>query len=68
MPTTYIEVDNASGGIVRRHVQDIMGGMHIPIAPILERLPLFYSLPKLHKTPYGSRFIAASSMYHKATF
>ena len=26
-----------------------------------ERLPSFYWLPKLHKTPYGTRFIAASN-------
>ena len=26
-----------------------------------EQLPSFYWLPKLHKKPYGSRFIAASN-------
>ena len=57
---TYKWVDSASG-VVRRHAQDIMGGMHIPIPPGMEKLPSFYWLPKLHKTPYGSRFIAASN-------
>ena len=28
-----------------------------------EHLPSFYWLPKLHKKPYGSRFIAASNKY-----
>ena len=27
-----------------------------------EYLPSFYWLPKLHKTPYGTRFIAASNV------
>ena len=58
MSTTYIEVDNASGATLRRHVQDMMGGLHIPIAPIFERLPSFYWLPKL---PFRSRFIAATN-------
>ena len=61
VPSTYVEVGGASGDIIRKHVVDIGGGMHIPIAPVMEKLPSFYWLPKLHKTPYGSRFIAASS-------
>lgn len=33
---------------------------HITLKPELACLPSFYWLPKLHKNPYGSRFIAAS--------
>ena len=38
-----------------------MRGMQIPIKPEMEKLPSFYWLLKLHKTPYGNRFIAASN-------
>ena len=47
---TYVEVDNANGELVRRNVQDMMGGMHIPIPSVMEKLPSFYWLPKLYKT------------------
>ena len=37
-----------------------MRNYHIVVKPELECLPSFYWLPKLHKQPYGNRFIAAS--------
>ena len=33
----------------------------IQVQSDLQQLPSLYWLPKLHKTPYGSRFIAASN-------
>ena len=33
----------------------------VDVSPEQEELPSFYWLPKLHKTPYGTRFIAASN-------
>ena len=37
-----------------------MSNNHITVKPELQCLPSFYWLPKLHKRPYGNRFIAAS--------
>ena len=58
---TYVVTDSLGVDIVRKHVDDIVRGMQIPIKPEMEKLPSFYWLPKLHKTPYGNRFIAASN-------
>ena len=38
-----------------------MNTNNIKIPEIMIQLPTFYWLPKMHKTPVGSRFIAASS-------
>ena len=35
--------------------------VNIVVEPEHEDLPSFYWLPKLHKNPYGKRFIAASN-------
>ena len=48
--------DNLS--IVCRHLE-YMQSKGITAPSIMEELPSLYWLPKLHKTPYGSRFIAA---------
>ena len=47
--------------IVNKHLEDIVGKMRIPVKENMEQLPSFYWLPKLHKTPCGSRFIAVSN-------
>ena len=46
--------------IISRHL-DYMLRNEIEIQEQHEQLPSFYWLPKLHKHPYGSRFIAASN-------
>ena len=38
-----------------------MSSNNIKIPEVMTQLPSFYWLPKMHKTPTGSRFIAASS-------
>ena len=46
--------------VVNRHVA-YMRDRGIQVQSDLQQLPSLYWLPKLHKTPYGSRFIAASN-------
>ena len=46
--------------IISRHL-DYMVKNEIDVQEQHEQLPSFYWLPKLHKKPYGSRFIAASN-------
>ena len=57
---TYKEVHNNSVNIISRHL-DYMVKNDIDVQEQHEELPSFYWLPKLHKKPYGSRFIAASN-------
>ena len=46
--------------IVSEHLQ-FMTSNKIDVEHDLRTLPSFYWLPKLHKQPYGARFIAASN-------
>ena len=46
--------------IVSEHLQ-FMRSNKINVEHDLRTLPSFYWLPKLHKQPYGARFIAASN-------
>ena len=46
--------------VLAAHV-DYMNGQNINVPTALRNLPSFYWLPKMHKNPIGSRFIAASS-------
>ena len=57
---TYKEVHSDCVNIISRHL-DYMMRNEIEIQEQHEQLPSFYWLPKLHKNPYGSRFIAASN-------
>ena len=57
---TYKEVYNNGVNIISRHL-DYMVKNDIDVQEQHERLPSFYWLLKLHKKPYGSRFIAASN-------
>ena len=58
--STYKKVHSDSANVVCRHVDYLMRN-GIEIQAQHEQLPSFYWLPKLHKTPYGARFIAASN-------
>ena len=58
--TTYITCDHSPNHIVRTHISD-MKRWNINIPLDMEELPSVYWLPKLHKNPYGNRFIAASN-------
>ena len=49
--------------IVDQHIT-LLNNYRIDVLSEYRCLPLFYWLPKLHKNPYGTRFIAAS---HKCT-
>ena len=58
--STYVSSTNSHDQLIRKHIMD-MQRWNI-ISPVMERLLPMYWLPKLHKTPYGSRFIAASNI------
>ena len=57
--TTYDPVARDKADIISDHLR-YMSNNHITVKPELQYLPSFYWLPKLHKRPYGNRFIAAS--------
>ena len=61
--TTYKHATTDYDKLVDEHLK-FMTANRIVVQPECECLPLFYWLPKLHKKPYGSGFIAAS---HKCT-
>ena len=58
--STYREVNDECENVVSRHLHYMMKNS-IDVDSEHECLPSFYWLPKLHKTPYGTRFIAASN-------
>ena len=59
-PLTYQQCTLSSGDIVGKHL-DYMRAQGIKVPSVMHKLPSFYWLPKLHKNPYGNRFIAASN-------
>ena len=59
-PQTYAECVLESTAIVTNHM-NYMKGKHIDVPADMQQLPSFYWLPKMHKSPYGCRFIAASN-------
>ena len=65
--STYKEVCSDHVSVISRHV-DYMMMNKIVVQTQHEQLPSFYWLPKLHKTPYGARFIAASNNVQQNDF
>ena len=58
--STNQEANKFSDEVAMRHLE-YMAKNNVNVKQEQERLPSFYWLPKLHKTPYGTRFIAASN-------
>ena len=56
-PQTYTPCSARAEDLVKEH-QHLLNRQNIKI---LDSMPNFYWLPKMHKNPIGSRFIAASS-------
>ena len=57
---TYQEVHSDCSSVVSRHLKYMVQN-DIFVQEQQEHFPSFYWLPKLHKKPYGARFIAASN-------
>ena len=57
---TYIDSNLDCSTLLSKHTDD-MKRWNISIPSVMQGLPSFYWLPKMHKDPYGARFIAASS-------
>ena len=60
MSNTYTECTTNYHTLINRHVEE-MRIWNISVPPTMHELPSLYWLPKMHKNPYGARFIAASS-------
>ena len=57
--STYNICNESEEDIVKRHVQ-FCKSMNIEVDGKDEKLPIIYMMPKFHKKPVGSRYIAAS--------
>ena len=58
--STYKVRPKSIDDVVESHVE-FYKGFNLTVPDKFKCLPYFHWLPKLHKTPYGSRFIAAPS-------
>ena len=59
-PCTYINVNKDCSTLIAEHLHALTK-WNISIPAEMKQLPTIYWLPKLHKNPFGSRFIAASN-------
>ena len=59
-PQTYAPCSDHVEHLIAEH-EDFLTRQNIRIPMDMKQLPGFYWLPKMHKNPIGSRFIAASS-------
>ena len=59
-PQTYTPCGTHVENLITAH-QEFLHNQNIKIPTDMKQLPTFYWLPKMHKNPIGSRFIAASS-------
>ena len=60
MPNTYVETNKSCGAVIARPLYETMR-WNVAIPSEMQKLRSLYWLPKLHKNPYGAKFIAASS-------
>ena len=60
--STYKVCPKSINDVVESHVE-FYKVFNLTVPDKFKCLPYFHWLPKLHKTPYGSRFITASSRY-----
>ena len=58
---TYKRISTDERSLINTHSIDITAKFAVSIKEKLDRLPMLYWLPKLHKRPYKARFIANSS-------
>ena len=56
--STYVHCRDFVDQIVQKHLA-YMHNVKVNVAQDMKRLPAFYWMPKLHKNPYGHRFIGA---------
>ena len=56
---THLRYHETADTIIKKHVS-FMRTIDIKVDTTMQKLPSFYWLPKMHKTPVGPRFIAAS--------
>ena len=56
-PATYVASKDASDRLIEKHLKD-MRQWNITVPSVMQQLPSMYWMPKLHKNPYGSMFIA----------
>lgn len=55
---TFVLVNSSEAGVIDDHIKTTTA---LRVPPASNKLPTMYWIPKLHKNPYKSRFISASS-------
>ena len=55
---TFVLVNSSKAGVIDDHIKTTTA---LRVPPTSNKLPTMYWIPKLHKNPYKSRFISASS-------
>ena len=57
----YQQTDSVEMSVVNAHLNELPVKFSVCVNESQDKLPMMYWLPKLHKRPYKSRFIANSS-------